>query len=241
MRFGTEASHLDVPFRRTPRPVVATRLLASCLQTAAGSPVPEQELWDWPVSRRFQELLRIAAETNGARQHAVVECSRPECQAPMEVELDLMALRSETLVDSFCFGPAPGVELEMRVPTGRDQLRYAQQLGEDPLELARELVESGGAAFEREWLPQLEAALREQDPLTALELVAVCPTCGQQSSIEFDLEAFLLRQLERCQRELLDAVHRIASAYHWSEAEILALPEHRRTWYLDRIDREALA
>jgi hypothetical protein len=37
---------------------------------------------------------------------------------------------------------------------------------------------------------------------------------------------------------LLDAVHQLARAYHWSEREILALPRERRRQYLARVREE---
>ena len=42
--------------------------------------------------------------------------------------------------------------------------------------------------------------------------------------------------LARTPAGLLAEVHRLAWHYHWSEAEILALPRHRRQQYLRLID-----
>jgi hypothetical protein len=53
---------------------------------------------------------------------------------------------------------------------------------------------------------------------------------------EVDLEALALVRLRAVQRKLVDAVHRLALAYHWTETEILALPSWRRERYLALID-----
>jgi hypothetical protein len=43
--------------------------------------------------------------------------------------------------------------------------------------------------------------------------------------------------MRRSTSELYDEVHTLAWHYHWSEAEILALPRVRRQLYLSRVDR----
>jgi hypothetical protein len=43
--------------------------------------------------------------------------------------------------------------------------------------------------------------------------------------------------MRRSASELYDEVHALAWHYHWSEAEILALPRVRRQSYMSRVDR----
>lgn len=73
-----------------------------------------------------------------------------------------------------------------------------------------------------------------------LELGTRCTDCGSAIVSPFDVQAFVGAELADGARHLLDEVHRIASTYHWSEQDILALPRSRRMAYLDRIDRDAL-
>jgi hypothetical protein len=65
------------------------------------------------------------------------------------------------------------------------------------------------------------------------ELASVCPACGASHPVALD--PYLVTR--RSPRELYDEVHLLAWHYHWSEAEILALPRDRRQLYLRRIDR----
>ncbi|MDK3073550.1 hypothetical protein QO034_10540 [Sedimentitalea sp. JM2-8] len=73
-----------------------------------------------------------------------------------------------------------------------------------------------------------------------LEIGTRCTECGSAIVSPFDVQAFVGAELEDAARRLLDDVHRIASTYHWSEQDILALPRSRRMAYLGRIDRDAL-
>ena len=69
------------------------------------------------------------------------------------------------------------------------------------------------------WLADIEQALEQADPLTALVLETACPSCGEAVRVALDLESHLLA----------------------SEADIVALPATRRRAYLDRLDRDGLA
>ncbi|MEQ1895103.1 MAG: hypothetical protein ABL998_21395, partial [Planctomycetota bacterium] len=50
-----------------------------------------------------------------------------------------------------------------------------------------------------------------------------------------DAVAFLRAEFAAARRALQEELHVLASTYHWSEAEILALPSDRRRRYVARI------
>lgn len=125
------------------------------------------------------------------------------------------------------------------MPTGADQLTWLTTGDTSPgaildrlLAIPDDAIEISAAALET-----IEEALEEADPLTTLELETVCPECGSENSIPLDLEGGCLTLLAAEQPRLVDDIHVLASAYHWSEAEILAIPPTRRRQYLARIDR----
>jgi len=238
--FGTESGDLDVDFRRHTRPEVVTRLVAACVRPEGGDEWTEDDVWYWPLTRRTQALLALAAATRGTDLRVLSRCSNAACAELMEVHLDLMSLRRSCDETAFEFQPAPGVRLRLRVPCGDDQRKAGAVAEQDPLALMRLLVVEGDAnAFQRAWLAQAEASLEEHDELTAMSLRSACPWCGLENEFSFDLEGHLLRDLQRRQESLLDGVHRLARAYHWSESEIIRLPPHRLEYYLRRIQEEA--
>jgi len=77
------------------------------------------------------------------------------------------------------------------------------------------------------------------DPLAEIMIQAACPACGEPVETVLDpvqeARAAVARAADRIEWE----VHALASHYHWSEADILALPEGRRARYIGLVMREA--
>lgn len=130
-----------------------------------------------------------------------------------------------------------GQELIVRVPDGDDlealaQISDAQSAREHLAQ--RVIVERESINFsltEKEIL-SIEAAIESIVPELATEITSDCPECGAANTLLFDPYEGLVKEID----PLLDDVHLIAQAYHWTENEILSLPEIRRQQYLQRIE-----
>jgi hypothetical protein len=144
----------------------------------------------------------------------------------------------------FDWKSADGSVFRLHLPLGRDMHSWHRREGMPARhELAVSLVEAiadvqpaDHASMVQDWLAAIEDAFESHDPLTALHLRADCPACGHGNDIDCDLEALLLAGFARLQSRLLDEVARLATSFHWSEAEIAALPRWRREQYLRRLD-----
>jgi hypothetical protein len=236
--FGTQSVDLGVDFG-LPRPYIVTAVLAACVAEADGTAVSPDALWRWTVSKRTQGLLSVAAATGGTERRRIVRCPSPECRETLELDLDLEIFRQSGEETSFEFQVKEGPGFQVRLPTGSDQLKYLTRHEAGALVILGDLVQSTeGVSFDKAWISELEEDLERHDPLTAAALIVHCPYCGSDNSVEFDLEEYVLRELERAQQRLLDQVHRIARSYHWTEREILELPASRRQYYLERIAEE---
>jgi hypothetical protein len=225
--FGTCLDDLDVDFN-VARPVVITEVLARC----AG--VERELLWDLPVGRRT-ELLLALAELNGKVEYeAGMKC--PECGLDVEVVLTLDEFRSAVASHREDTIIVVG-QSRYRLPTGRDQLEWLRYPDDDEPALDARIIESlcveGSAPAEA-----VEAALDAADPLVRTAVTAVCMQCGHSADLEMDVAEHALRRLETQQRDLFAGVHILASRYHWSEAEIFALPAWRRNRYLGLVCEE---
>ncbi|MBQ0986085.1 hypothetical protein KBZ10_16505 [Streptomyces sp. F63] len=77
-----------------------------------------------------------------------------------------------------------------------------------------------------------EAAGRA-DPAAEVTLHVTCPECGEATPAELDITSYLWTELDSWARDLLLDVHLLATAYGWSEPEILALSPLRRRYYLE--------
>jgi hypothetical protein len=62
-----------------------------------------------------------------------------------------------------------------------------------------------------------------------------CPACACSWQIEFDIASYFYSELTALARRLLEEVHILASAYGWSERDILTMPPGRRRFYLERV------
>jgi hypothetical protein len=83
----------------------------------------------------------------------------------------------------------------------------------------------------------LEQALEEADPLGDASLALDCPECGQGWAAALDLADWTWREVEGWAGRLLGEVHVLASAYGWTEAEVLAHSPRRRARYRELLGR----
>lgn len=81
----------------------------------------------------------------------------------------------------------------------------------------------------------LAAELARRDPQAELLVALSCPTCDGGWEAELDVPAFVSMELHGWARRLLHEVHLLASAYGWSEPEILRLSPARRRTYLELV------
>ncbi len=78
-------------------------------------------------------------------------------------------------------------------------------------------------------------ALAEADPLADVRLAVTCGECSHQWDVTFDIASFLWTEICAAVERILGEVHVLATAYGWSEAEVLAVGPRRRQYYLEAV------
>ncbi|MEM0921570.1 MAG: hypothetical protein AAGI13_00890 [Pseudomonadota bacterium] len=219
--FGSRGEDLAVDLA-VPLQVAITRLLSTCIE---GVGAGEAECWSF--AKRRQGLLAIAVATHGPMREVTVTCPDPECGARLDLALDLRDFVQDWRRDRV---QLPGGAV-LRLPGLADLSGPEDHLLERLLE---------GDPPKGDWQGEAEEALAEADPLGDMILEARCPECGGPVSHAHAFEPGLVAELAGEAQALMDEIHVLAMAYHWSETEILALPTARRRHYLERI-REAWA
>ncbi|MEO8845426.1 MAG: hypothetical protein ABI591_34040 [Kofleriaceae bacterium] len=216
--YGLDVADLAIDFD-APRPIVATRVLAACLRC------DEETVWSLAVQTRILLLLGISELSLADPIEAYLTCT---CGATAIVELatdELARFAGERRRDDLTVA---GITL--RLPTGRDQLRWAQLAGSD--DVARTVMsELAGERLSDALVAAADALLTEVDPLIELEVESACPSCDKPLARQIDLERIALTRLRNARRVLLQHVHAIASTYHWTETTIAELPAWRRAEY----------
>ncbi len=198
-----------------------------------------------PAGRRDAALLRIRRRLLGDRIDGVVACK--DCGASLDVTLSVASLLpDETIAASASASvDVDGWKIAFRVPTAADlaALRGVSGVEHGLSLLLRRCViaaERDGSAVDIDEIePAAAAALDEAlaavDPAGDTTLLLRCPACGAQNEAIFDSPSFLWRETQLLARGALLEVHDLASAYGWTEPQILALNPARRRFYLEAV------
>jgi len=193
------------------------------------------------VGEENDKLLRLYQRAFGGALSGVVDC--PACGEPLEVTVGVAQLigglagagagAGEQLYESILDGHL----LRYRVPSALDLTRPPDS-GRWLLEAClTEAVGPDGSPLGAGDLPDsvvasLEQAMADLDPGAELGLDLSCPACDREWSEFLDPVEFLSIEVEARAREAVEAVQALATAYGWSEAEILALSPWRMRLYL---------
>lgn len=85
------------------------------------------------------------------------------------------------------------------------------------------------------WVSAFDAAMSVWSPVLETELRFACPYCEEQTGYWFDPLDWISRHVGHCVGE----VHKLASAYGWSESAILAMSAGRRNAYISLLEAQA--
>ena len=197
---------------------------------------------DWPLGRRNRALMQLRCSCFGSALQAWTACS--QCGEKVELNLDAAAMIREhegrepvqtVVVDGESF----------RLPTSRDLARLAKEAAAEQdssaasVRLLNACRAEGKEGSERSWseeqLEQIGEKMAEADPLAEILFGFECPACSAVCNQALDLPLFLWEEIEAQVRRVLLEIHALASAYGWSEREILSLSDARRRLYLEMV------
>lgn len=198
---------------------------------------------DWPLGRRNRALAQLRCQYFGSVLEAWTSCAH--CGEKVELKMDAGAMIATYRPDEQEHATVTMGTERFRLPTTRDvanALGGASALpdpGAGAVRLARSCLLDRAGLEEPDWtddqLEEIGTRMAEADPLAEILLEFTCPECGTSSNGSLDIAAFLWEEIEAEARRLLYDVHLLASAYGWSEPEILALSRPRRRLYVDMV------
>jgi hypothetical protein len=198
------------------------------------SALPEtyEDLADWPLGRRNQALAELRCACFGPQLEGWTAC--PRCGEKLEFQMDAGALAA---TGSRVDGPITVNGQSFRLPTSRDLARAAREtdphLGAVRLMEACRLGDGEAPAWPDQEIDKVGEQMALADPMAEIRLTLNCAACSNQWDETLDIASFLWTEIASRAKRLLREVHTIASAYGWTEREILSLSQARRSFYLE--------
>lgn len=201
----------------------------------------------YSVGERDAHLLTLRELTFGPEVSAVTHC--PKCADALELNFRVDDLRVPRAVEPTQAPPAleDGEYLvKFRLPNS-DDLRALQGATGDAGKANQQILQRcllkatcKGDAVAVGQLPEpivaaVSERMREADPQAEVELVLQCYQCHHTWGEHFDIDLFFWTEIEAWASRVLNEIHQLASAYGWSESEILGLSSLRRNLYLNLI------
>lgn len=194
------------------------------------------------VGDRERLMFAIAARLLGNRFDLVTSCQPCSTVVEVAVRLDqLIALRpeistlwfklpSQTGLWSVLCKPLTAEDVENATPHAQAARRSLLLTGVVELKNP-EGRKVGSHLLPAECETALETIFAEIDPAAECLAAITCPSCGAETQSLID-GFTTLRSAFGNQQQLYHDIFRMARSYHWSEADILALPLQRRRYYL---------
>jgi hypothetical protein len=220
------------------------------LLSSTSPDVSYEELSNLSIGERDRLLLQLREGIFGPYIMGLIIC--PECGELLEMALDVIDIRIKSGIETpeteRCLHlVSEGYEIRFRLPDCADL--EAISLCEDISE-ARYLILSRciqgvlyqGSDTSIEDLPanlldSIEERMASADPQADVLLRAACASCRHEWDAIFDISSFLWKEIDSWARRTLQDVHTLASAYGWSEKDILGMSSRRRKSYLDMVSR----
>ncbi|HYU31532.1 MAG TPA: hypothetical protein VEW48_05175 [Thermoanaerobaculia bacterium] len=217
----------------------AERALA--LLAAACPELPDDARAALPLGWREARLFGLYEETFGSELELATPC--PQCGETLESELrvdDLAADPGEIEPGEIEEG---GLRLVLRPLSSADlaaaadcpDAAAARRLlaARSVLAASRDGVEVDPSELSATEMDVVSRGLASLDPRAEVLLDFACPGCGHRWQSLLDAADCLWREIDATARRLLREVHALARAYHWREADILAMSARRRRRYLE--------
>jgi hypothetical protein len=188
---------------------------------------------------RDRALLELHASAFGPALDGVATC--PGCGDLLDVAVQIDELVGSTTSPSVRrqvqVRDGGDVLVEFRLPTVAD-LRAGPRDGDSLLDACVTLATVDGAEIAPSELPggargAVEAAMEESDPFAEVALSLACPACDHEWSERLDPAPFVWVALGDAARRLVADVADLASAFGWSERDVLAMSPGRRRLYLE--------
>jgi hypothetical protein len=194
-----------------------------------------------PLGELDARLLALRRWAFGPRLDGVARC--PSCGADLELSFDADEVEAPAPARNGKLSLAvEDYEVWFRLPTSVDvrEAGRAETLEAARCVLLERCVTASPvepAALPAHVVERIEDAMAEHDPQADVAFALFCSECGHEWEAAFDAGRFLWTEVDRWARRVLVDVAALASAFGWTEAQVLRLSPLRREAYLELVER----
>jgi len=192
----------------------------------AGSPA------DWPLGAVNKALLEQRGSIFGGQLELLANC--PGCGSICQSEIDCWQLAAVSGASAEERTLKVGRKrVAFRVPTIGDVMTAARSGRPAGEALAQRLIADNSVMLDERLLSALADGVARADPLSSIEIALRCPECGDQWVEPLHVVDVLWTELKARSDRLVMEVARLASAFGWTERDVLSMSGLRRQRYLD--------
>lgn len=204
---------------------------ALTLLAAASGESSIEVLKNLSIGQRDVRLFALRKLTFGDEFIGLANC--PACDEKIELAFGASDIcpTSETESPAEFDWSVDNHALHIRLPTSADLLAVNSRE-----QLLERCLSNGCGPLPEQIIQSVIEKMSRADPLADIQLALSCSSCGHEWEAPFDIVSFFWREIVAAARKLLHEVHALASAYGWTEPEILALSPSRRRLYLEMVN-----
>lgn len=242
MRTLSASEILDIWERGYNKPFYVQAIL---LLIAACPDEPVEVLTSLSIGSRDARLLTLRAWTFGPVLKGKTQC--PKCLETVEFNStidDIKGTFQESRYEKFTT-VIDGYKVDVRLPCTNDleaifDIRERERMRSILLQRCINSAFYGDEKVEVAQLPirvteNIILQMSERDPLADMTFSLECPTCKHQWQTLFDIVSFFWSEIQAWVVRIIRDVHSLASAYGWSETDILSMSSIRRQMYLNMV------
>lgn len=195
------------------------------------------------IGTRDRWLLRLRGALFGDQFESVVPCPRCAAQSELHFMIDQILLPENTNETSEPLVTTIGDRrISFRLPNSEDLLAVGMtaEASRRRFELVRRCIlaeDRDRVVLDDAAFKAISGSMEREDPQADIRIAVACAACRQEWSVPFDIVTYLWNEVDAWARRLLGEVHLLASAYGWTEQEVVALSPWRRRIYLDMVRR----
>ncbi len=213
----------------------------------AGAPDDSlQDLAKLHVGERDRRLLELRERTIGALFSCSVEC--PWCGEDLQFEFDtrqILQSPSASITEPLT-ATVEDLSVTFRLPNTEDLVealscsciedRRGQLLRRCILEIRKDSSSLPVGRVSEAAIQKICQLMGSSDPQADVQFGVQCSSCNKIWQAPFDIGSFFWEEIAVRARRVLSEVHVLATAYGWSESDILEMSSARREFYLQMVN-----